>query len=86
VIELILEEQRSRGEPVVVEPFVGIQQIAVDVELTFPPMSFSVAWNGCDSIRSCVGISGPKSAPWNFSAPVVVKDVELSERRNAICQ
>lgn len=31
VIELILEEQRSRGEPVVVEPFVGIQQIAVEV-------------------------------------------------------
>ena len=31
VIELILEEQRSRGEAVPVEPFVGIQQIAVEV-------------------------------------------------------
>ena len=31
VIELILEEQRSRGESVQVEPFVGIQQIAVEV-------------------------------------------------------
>lgn len=30
VIELILEEQRSRGETVQVEPFVGIQQIAVE--------------------------------------------------------
>jgi len=31
VIELVLEEQRSRGETVLVEPFVGIQQIAVEV-------------------------------------------------------
>ena len=31
VIALILEEQRSRGESVHVEPFVGIQQIAVEV-------------------------------------------------------
>ncbi len=31
VIELILEEQRSRGESVEVDPFVGIQQIAVEV-------------------------------------------------------
>lgn len=31
VIELILEEQRSRGEVFQVEPFVGIQQIAVEV-------------------------------------------------------
>jgi predicted RNase H-like HicB family nuclease len=31
VVALILEEQRSRGEPVLVEPFVGIQQIAVEV-------------------------------------------------------
>jgi predicted RNase H-like HicB family nuclease len=31
VIELILEEQRSRGESVQIEPFVGIQQIAVEV-------------------------------------------------------
>ena len=31
VIELILEEQRSRGELVEVEPFVGIQQIAVEI-------------------------------------------------------
>jgi hypothetical protein len=31
VIELILEEQRSRGETVEIEPFVGIQQIAVEV-------------------------------------------------------
>ncbi|MEN6449332.1 MAG: type II toxin-antitoxin system HicB family antitoxin [Thermoguttaceae bacterium] len=30
VVELILEEQRSRGEPIVVAPFVGIQQIAVE--------------------------------------------------------
>ncbi len=31
VVVLILEEQRSRGESVEVEPFVGIQQIAVEV-------------------------------------------------------
>jgi predicted RNase H-like HicB family nuclease len=31
VISLILEEQHSRGESIPVEPFVGIQQIAVDV-------------------------------------------------------
>jgi predicted RNase H-like HicB family nuclease len=31
VIKLILDEQRSRGEPVEVEPFVGIQQIAVEI-------------------------------------------------------
>lgn len=31
VIELILEEKRSRGESIQVEPFVGIQQIAVEV-------------------------------------------------------
>jgi len=30
VVALILDEQRSRGEPEVVEPFVGIQQIAVE--------------------------------------------------------
>ena len=29
VVELILEERRQRGEAVVVEPFVGIQQITV---------------------------------------------------------
>lgn len=29
VVELIIEERRARGEPVEVEPFVGIQQIAV---------------------------------------------------------
>jgi predicted RNase H-like HicB family nuclease len=29
VVELILEERQSRGEPVDVEPFVGIQQIVV---------------------------------------------------------
>ncbi len=29
VIELILEERRERGEPLDVEPFVGIQQITV---------------------------------------------------------
>ncbi len=31
VVALILEEQRSRGESILVEPFVGIQQIAVEV-------------------------------------------------------
>jgi predicted RNase H-like HicB family nuclease len=31
VIKLILDEQRSRGESVEVEPFVGIQQIAVEI-------------------------------------------------------
>lgn len=31
VIELILEEQRSRGESIQVESFVGIQQIAVEI-------------------------------------------------------
>ncbi len=31
VIELVLEEKLSRGESVEVEPFVGIQQIAVEV-------------------------------------------------------
>ena len=31
VIALILEEQRAQGEPIQVEPFVGIQQITVDV-------------------------------------------------------
>jgi len=31
VVELILEEQRGRGELLQIEPFVGIQQIAVDV-------------------------------------------------------
>ena len=31
VVALILAEQRSRGESVLVEPFVGIQQIAVEV-------------------------------------------------------
>ncbi|MBN1394440.1 MAG: type II toxin-antitoxin system HicB family antitoxin [Pirellulales bacterium] len=30
VIELVLEEKRSQGETVFVEPFVGIQQIAVE--------------------------------------------------------
>lgn len=30
VIELVLEEKRSLGESVYVEPFVGIQQIAVE--------------------------------------------------------
>lgn len=29
VVQLILEERRQRGEPVEVEPFVGIQQITV---------------------------------------------------------
>jgi predicted RNase H-like HicB family nuclease len=29
VIELILEERQARGEPVEIEPFVGIQQIVV---------------------------------------------------------
>jgi predicted RNase H-like HicB family nuclease len=31
VIELIVEDRKSRGDPVEVEPFVGIQQIAVTV-------------------------------------------------------
>ncbi len=31
VIALILEEQQAQGEPIQVEPFVGIQQITVDV-------------------------------------------------------
>jgi predicted RNase H-like HicB family nuclease len=31
VISLILEEQRSRGESIPVESFVGIQQIAVEI-------------------------------------------------------
>lgn len=31
VIELILEEKRSRGETIEIEPFVGIQQISVTV-------------------------------------------------------
>jgi predicted RNase H-like HicB family nuclease len=31
VIELIMEEQRSRGVSVQIEPFVGIQQITVDL-------------------------------------------------------
>lgn len=31
VIELIIEEKTARGEQVEVEPFVGIQQIAVNV-------------------------------------------------------
>jgi predicted RNase H-like HicB family nuclease len=31
VIELVLEERRSRGESIQIEPFVGIQQIAVEV-------------------------------------------------------
>ena len=31
VIELIVEEKHARGEAVEVEPFVGIQQIAVSV-------------------------------------------------------
>jgi predicted RNase H-like HicB family nuclease len=31
VVELILDEQRGRGEVLQIEPFVGIQQIAVDV-------------------------------------------------------
>ena len=31
VVELILEEQRGRGELPQVEPFVGIQQIAVEI-------------------------------------------------------
>jgi predicted RNase H-like HicB family nuclease len=31
VVELILEDQRGRGESLVIEPFVGIQQIAVEV-------------------------------------------------------
>jgi predicted RNase H-like HicB family nuclease len=31
VVELILDERRSRGEVVEVEPFVGIQQIAVEI-------------------------------------------------------
>ncbi len=31
VIELILDEQRSRGESVEIDPFVGIQQIAVEI-------------------------------------------------------
>jgi predicted RNase H-like HicB family nuclease len=31
VVELILEEQRGRGEALQIEPFVGIQQIAVDI-------------------------------------------------------
>jgi predicted RNase H-like HicB family nuclease len=30
VVELILEEQRGRGELLQIEPFVGIQQIAVE--------------------------------------------------------
>lgn len=30
VIELIVEERRAKGEPVDIEPFVGIQQIVVD--------------------------------------------------------
>ena len=30
VIALILEEKAARGEPVTVEPFVGIQQIVVE--------------------------------------------------------
>ena len=37
VIALILEEQHSRGEAVQIEPFVGIQQIAVEDE---PPEEF----------------------------------------------
>jgi predicted RNase H-like HicB family nuclease len=31
VIELILEERQSHGESIQLEPFVGIQQITVDV-------------------------------------------------------
>jgi predicted RNase H-like HicB family nuclease len=31
VVELIVEEQRGRGEPLQIEPFVGIQQIAVEI-------------------------------------------------------
>lgn len=31
VVELILEDQRGRGEPLIIEPFVGIQQIAVEI-------------------------------------------------------
>ena len=31
VIQLIVEERRARGETLDVEPFVGIQQIAVNV-------------------------------------------------------
>jgi predicted RNase H-like HicB family nuclease len=31
VLKLIMEERRDRGEPVEIEPFVGIQQITVDV-------------------------------------------------------
>lgn len=31
VVELILEEQRGRGEVFQIEPFVGIQQIAVEI-------------------------------------------------------
>jgi len=31
VVELILEEQRGRGELFQIEPFVGIQQIAVEL-------------------------------------------------------
>jgi predicted RNase H-like HicB family nuclease len=30
VVELILEQRRQQGEPVEVEPFVGIQQITVE--------------------------------------------------------
>lgn len=31
VLELIIEERKARGEPLDIEPFVGIQQIAVSV-------------------------------------------------------
>jgi predicted RNase H-like HicB family nuclease len=31
VVELILEEQRGRGEAFQIEPFVGIQQIAIEI-------------------------------------------------------
>jgi predicted RNase H-like HicB family nuclease len=31
VIELVLEERKARGEPIEIEPFVGIQQVNVTV-------------------------------------------------------